>query len=46
MRYDFVMSQAQDVPPGREQLVQELADLPESERRAAALAPADPSNYS
>jgi hypothetical protein len=38
VRYDFVMSQPHDVPPGREQLVQELAELPESERHAVVAA--------
>jgi hypothetical protein len=32
------MSQSQDVPPGREQLVRELAGLPESERCAIVAA--------
>jgi hypothetical protein len=32
------MSQPHDVPPGREQLVRELAELPESERRAVVAA--------
>ena len=32
------MSQTQNAPPGREQLVRELAELPESERRAVVAA--------